>query len=139
MDNLDDLILEFDDELRVLHFSAKTRLDVKSKEDLNALCQRVGAVLEYVRDEGRCFLLVDMSKIAIDPILNCLYAEKVEQMTGTFLFEEGIFRYGYEITRVTASMAQSEHGLGDPHFFSTKEAALTHIRQLVQTAAIRSD
>ncbi|MFH1304274.1 MAG: hypothetical protein ABIK07_24740, partial [Planctomycetota bacterium] len=104
MTNQSELIIEFDRVNRILHLSARTENRVKSKSQLEALCQAAGQALDKYSSGGRCYMIVDVSMIVIEPELVEPYAEKVQEMYDRYLFPDGLARYGHQITRITARL-----------------------------------
>lgn len=126
-------IMEFDAETRTFHLSATERIHVSTEEQLNTLCWAVTEAVSQHAATSRCFLLVDISKIAIEPDLAQLYAEKIKKLGQKYLYPEGLVRYGSEITRVTARIGHDLFQLEAPHLFRTKAEALKYIGELRAT------
>lgn len=129
---LDDIITEFDDKRRIFHLSSKKPLNIKTSAELSDLCNLVRASLsEHTADE-RCYMIVDVSKIIIDPILVTEYMQKVKVLCDHYLYPEGLARYGYQITRVTATIVHQRYLQNDPHLFRNKAEAINYVEGLIE-------
>ena len=127
---LKSLITDFDDEYRIMHLSASPPIHIKTKRDLTDTCQEVGKRLMEYAGERRCFMVVDLSAIIIEPNLADAYAQKVQTLTDNFLYPGGLIRYGYQMTRVTAKIGYQTGKLKDLFLFPTKHEAYEFIRKL---------
>ncbi len=90
---------------------------------LGELCRRVGEVLQELPQHRRCYMMVNISRIVIAPELDKSYSEKVEYLCNTFLCDNGLVRYGHQITRRTAMPGHEKYLGNDPHSFSTRQEA----------------
>lgn len=123
-------IIEFDAATNTLHLSATELMQVTTKEQLGALCNIVSEALREHTAGSRCFLLVDISKIAIEPELAEPYSEKIGTLCERYLLPDGLVRYGSEITRVTAQIGHEAFQLDTPNLFRTKIEALKYLGEL---------
>lgn len=124
------LITEFDEEYRIMHLSASKPIEVKTKQELKMLCQEVGMRLQNYADGKRCFMVVDLGAIIIEPDLAESYSQKVQAMTDNFLYPSGLIRYGYQMTRVTAKIGYQTGKLKNLLLFPTKFEAYDYIKKL---------
>ena len=127
---LENLITEFDDEYRIMHLSASEPIEVKTKLELKELCMEVGARLQKYAAGRRCFMVVNLGAIIIEPDLADSYAQKVQYLTDNFLYPGGLIRYGYQMTRVTAKIGYQTGKLKDLFLFPTKYEAYEFLKKL---------
>lgn len=130
---IEDVVFEFDRPNRILHVTAKCKVAITTGLELAAMCERVQKSLREVCGDEPGYMIVDISMIAIDPSLVHLYAQHVGGLIGTCIHHDGIARYGYEITRLTARQGHRELQDQDPHLFGTKAEAFDYIHTLIET------
>lgn len=121
---------EFDENRQVLHVSAERPAHIQNAHQLNKVCDDVCEMLEKYTSDGRCYLLVDMSTLVIEPELVDEYGRKVKKIAKQYLLPNGLLRYGFQITRVTATLAHQKQQIDDPLFFRSKDEALDYIDNL---------
>ncbi len=127
----DMLITDFDKEHRILHLSATETVDVRTEDDLGELCEAVQEAIQALGPE-RCYMIVDLSKIAIDPELAPAYGDKVEGMCEACLYPHGLARYGYRITRVTIRLSGRAIDASDETLFKTEDEARQYIHKQIR-------
>ena len=127
------IAFDFDPAGRVLHMTARTKVRVSTTQDLHALCLKVQAELQAHIAGGRCYFIVDISMIAIDNHLANEYMRHVQKLLDAYIHPNGIARYGFEITRITA-MEGHRHMADekDPHLFATRDEAYAYILGLIR-------
>lgn len=126
------IIGEFDENKRIFHLSATEVLRIESKQQLEELCSAVFSKLSKYVDSDRCYMIVDLSKFAIDPKLTDCYAEKIQTISENCLYFNGLARYGYQITRMTVRKGHETKISGDPNLFGNKQEAYEFINNLIQ-------
>lgn len=132
------LIIEFDNEYRILHLSAAHPIHIETKEELTKTCHAVGSQLEkYVASE-RCFMVVDLSAMIIEPKLVDCYSRKVQNLCESYLYPGGLLRYGFQITRVTAKLGYEKGKLKDLLMFSNKQEAYNYIYDLIKSQKVKA-
>lgn len=77
-------------------------------------------------------MITDYSKIIIEPENIDEYAAEIKKIIDTYLYPEGLARYGFEITRVTARLGHATYLGGSPNLFNTREEADAYIRSLAE-------
>ena len=121
---------EFDENRRVLHLTAERLAHVRNAIQLEKVCNDTCRLLEQHADMGRCYMLVDMSRIVIEPELVKEYSKRIKKIAEKHLVPNGFLRYGYQITRVTARLAHEQQNLDEPLLFRSKAEALEYIDNL---------
>ena len=131
--NLNDIIIDYDPAGRVFHLTARHKIRISTTPELHALCHRVQEAFQEHAEGGRSYLIVDMSRIAIDDHLANEYARHVQLLLSLWIHPNGIARYGFEITRITA-MEGHRHMTDekDPHLFATRDEAYAYILGLIR-------
>jgi hypothetical protein len=124
-------IIEYDAAANTLHLSATSRIQVTTRSQLNGLCDIVTQALQNHSEKGKCFLLVDISKIVVEPDLAEPYSEKIGKLCEKYILPDGLVRYGSGITRVTAQIGHEAFQLDTPHLFRTKAEALKYIGEML--------
>ncbi len=99
---------------------------------LGELCREVGEVLQKLPQHQRYYMMVNISRIVIVPELAKSYSEKVEYMCNTVLCDNGLVRYGHQITRVTAMLGHEKYFGNDPHLFGTRQEAENYLKELIK-------
>ena len=125
-----DVVLEYDRENRTLHLTAPQKLEIASKTDLESLCRAVTACLADNFDGHKSYMVVDVSAIVIVPALVSAYTNHVAGLTATYLHENGILRYGFAVTRITARASHASAELDAPDFFWSREEAMEFVKAL---------
>ena len=129
------VIGEFDSARKTLHITAREKVTAKNSRELDELCNAVRTLLkQYSRDE-RIYMVVDLSKIIIEPHLSEEYAKKVKSLYENFLVPGGLLRYGLQITRITIKLGHDTSLNSDTSLFRSKEAAFAHIDKLIAQKA----
>jgi hypothetical protein len=128
----DNVLTEFDHNHMILHVSGKTTIMVKTEAELEMFCQFVRETMEANCGGGPGYMIVDMSRVLIDPSLAHVYAEHVRNLIGRYIHTNGIARYGYEITRLTARQGYLEIADEDPNIFATRAEAHAFIMSLIE-------
>jgi hypothetical protein len=131
MPDFSNIILEYDSSKRVLHLSARSRVYIDSIEKLNNLCETVGAFLNKNVRDGKCFMVVELPKIAIDTKLVDEYSKHIKGMYEKYIYDGGLLRYGFEITRITAQIGHKKHLKGEPLLFRNQDEAFAYIDKIL--------
>ncbi len=126
------MIIEFDPETRILHLSARERIDIREECELNGLCSQVNDLIENLVDSDRIYLIVDLGKLIIDPGLAHQYGVKISKIFEKYIYPNGLVRYGMQITRITIKVGQAESMKSIPLPFKTKDEAFNYIRNLIK-------
>lgn len=125
-------ILEFDKELHLFQLSAVEKIEITTEEQLNLMCNMVRSFLVENSGGQRCYMVVDISKLIIEPDLSPIYARHIEKMDEDFLYSNGLIRYGATITRVTARLGSMINHKDEPIFFRTKDEAIAYVRRITK-------
>jgi len=128
----DGVLIDFDSENKILHITGTQKIIVKAQAELEAFCDFVQRTMSEGCGGGLGYLIVDMSRIVIDPSLVHSYAEHVSSLMGRCVHDNGIARYGYEITRLTVRQGYRELPGEDPNIFATKAEALAFIMSQIE-------
>ncbi len=135
-------LFDYDSEKRILHLSAEDLLSISTTDELNILCGAIQSFLDENAGGQPCYMIVDLTRIIIDPSLAPVYAEHLGQMIGKYVYADGFARYGFGITRVTAQVGYESIGEqtdsngcvceSEPNLFRTKEEAQTYIQSVLK-------
>jgi hypothetical protein len=128
--NLHDLTHEFDPELRIVHFSAKRAVHIRTSEQGILIGDALEAILKEHLEHDRGYLVTDIGKIVIEPADVELYASKINALAEKYLYPHGIARYGYAIGRITVRMSHESNLIRDLNLFATKEEAIAFVKGL---------
>ncbi len=128
----DNVLTDFDHNHQILHVSGKAKIEVSTEAELELFCRFVRETMAANCGEGPGYMIVDMSRILIDPSLVHVYAEHVRKLIGRYIHTNGIARYGYEITRLTARQGYREIADEDPNIFVTRADAHAFIMSLIE-------
>ena len=145
---IEDIITEFDTQRRIFHLTAKSPLNIRTNAELNELflkhqppyelCGMVKSLLtEHTADE-RCHMVVDVSKIVIDPMLVSEYMQKVKFLCDHYIYPDGLARYGYQITRITAMIGHQRYMQKEAPLFRNKMEAVKYIEELIEARKLGS-
>ena len=132
MPDLEKIIAEFDPDYRIVHITAKEPLKFSKVEEALAFSKKVQSILNDFLSPGRGYMITDYSKIIIDPGLIDTYGQEMRIIMDTYLYPNGVARYGFEITRITAKMSHANFLGGTPNLFDTREEAFEFIRGLTK-------
>ena len=131
MIDFDNIIVEFDDDKRILHLSAHSAIAVRTKEELKELCTAVHSLLDGYLPSGRIYLTVNLSKFIIDPKLANDYSRLIGEIYDKYIYPRGLVRYGYQITRLTIQLGHGKYMEKYPDLFGTRKAALEYLENLI--------
>jgi hypothetical protein len=132
MINIEDLVGEFDEQYRIVHLTARRPIHVTTLAQGRMLSKAVNAILTEFLADRRGYMITDYSKIIIEPEKIDEYAAEMRQIIDRYLYPEGLARYGFEITRVTARLGHAAYLGGSPNLFNTKREAETYIHTLAE-------
>lgn len=127
-----DLLITFDAETRIIHFTAKKQIHIKAADELTALCSGAKQFFDQHLSSERGYFITDLAKLKIEPELHHLYAAKIKEIVDTYLYPDGIARYGLSITRIVAIAGHASEIEGEPNLFNTKEEAYRYIHNLIK-------
>jgi hypothetical protein len=127
-----EIVGEFDSRNRIIHLTAKSRLVIDSKTDLDKAFAATKAILEEYCKDGRCYMVVDMSRFVFDPSIADEYRANMKETCSKYIFPNGVARYGYEITRVTVMLGHAGSEGVAPNLFATKKDAYEFIEKLIE-------
>jgi len=137
--NTEDMVFEFDPDTRIVHLTATKPVHVRTEEDGRQMVRAVFDGLNSYLFDGRGFLVSNYNKIIIEPDLLKMYAEAFELFFDKYLYPNGVARYGFEITRITAKLGHLEYLGGSPNLFESKEEAINFIKTLPREEAAPAD
>jgi len=126
-----EIIGEFDSQKRIFHLTAKNKIRVMDMEQLDELCMAVQTLLKKNAGSDRCYMIVDISKIIIDPSLAEPYGRKIRQIAQSCLYPDGLARYGFQITRLTVRLSDNENNNFHQNLFSTRKEAFDYINKII--------
>lgn len=124
-----EMIIEFDKEHRILTISATEKISSLDEQELCSFCDEVKTLIEKYATSERCYLAVDLGKIVVDPKITSVYADQIKGLSEKYLYPNGLARYGFGITRLTAMKASHDTN-EDPKLFRHKQDALTYLKSL---------
>lgn len=140
--DIGNVIFDYNPTERILHLSAENPISVTNTTELNILCGALQSFMDENSGGQPCYMIVDLTRIMIDPSLAPVYAEHLGQMIGKYVYADGFARYGFGITRVTAQVGHSSIGkqtdndnsvcVSEPNLFRTKEEAETYIQTVLK-------
>jgi hypothetical protein len=130
MFDLSGLIAEFDEQNKIVHLTAKEQIRCKTLEQGFELARALKDILDSHFSDERGYLITDYSKIIIEPKHIDEYAAFIKDIMDKYLHPDGIARYGFEITRVTAQLGHQLYLGSSPNLFNTYEEAIAYIQGL---------
>jgi len=136
--SIENLIIGFDNEYRILHLSASPIIYVETKRELTKTRQVVGIQLDKYAARERCFMVENLSAMIIEPELVDYYSDKVQTLCDNFLYPGGLPRYDFQITRVTAQIEYDKGKLTVLLMFSNKQEAINYIYDLKKDSGASS-
>ncbi len=123
------MIIEFDKEYRILTISATEKIYSLDEKELCSFGDEVKTIIEKYASPEKCYLAVDLGKIVVDPKITSIYADQIKSLSEKYLYPNGLARYGFGITRLTAMKASHEMN-ENPNLFRHKQDALTYLKSL---------
>lgn len=126
------IVAEFDDERRILHISYKTRVRPTTRKHLDLKFSALRSLLDKYTENGRIYLVIDMSNIILEPELKYDYAKHAKAISDEYIMPGGIARYGYQITRITVRSSYNDILGENPNIFNSREEAYTFIYRLIE-------
>ena len=129
--NLADLVGEYDEGSRILHLTAKAPIRCTTREHGYLLAKAVKELLAHHLKGQRGYMITDYSKIIIEPLYVDEYSAQIKEIIQTHLYPDGLARYGYEITRVTAQLSHNLYLDSALHLFNSKDEAYQYIQGLI--------
>lgn len=139
MFNLDGLTADFDEQYRIVHLTAREQIKCKTLDDGFVLARKLKEILARYFSHARGYLITDYSKIVIEPKHIDEYAAVIKDIMDKYLYPDGIARYGFEITRVTAQLGHELYLGTSPNLFNSYEEALAYIKKLARDNIAATD
>ena len=127
---LDHIVVEYEPEAEIVHLNPSNQLLINNRNDLETLCGHVRTFMAERCTSNRCYFMANISMITIDPAYMRAYGDHIKALLQTYIYPEGIARYGYNITRVTARGGSKGIQIEDPHFFGTEWEARDYLTRL---------
>ena len=134
MSYIDKFVTEFDEENSILHLTSSEDIHINSIPQGMEFVKALTSILEKYTSENRCYLIVNIARIAVDPALSQQYAQTIINITEKFLYPDGIVGYGFQITRITSQISHEKNYLpGESRVFSNRQEAYSYIKRLKKT------
>ena len=137
------IISEFDPIRRVLHVSAERPVLVDDECALDEILNRVKHDLVESSGDGRCYLMLDISRIVVEPKLAGRFFMRLRQLRDDYLYPDGLVRYGLQISGRLVRIDRSKPDPDYPALVRTSHEARRYIdrlrlamRQKVQTTIL---
>lgn len=127
----EEVIGKFDPETRIVHLTARSRIQPADLAEGKLLGEAVKAIVKRFLSDGRGYLMTDYTNIIIEPKEVEEYSRIIKELMDEYLYPGGIARYGFEISRINAQLAHQEYLGGNPNLFDTREAALAYLKGLI--------
>jgi len=127
------LVTEYDETNRIIHLTARKPVRCVTLQQGYRLAEAVEELIKSHLMNKRGYLVVDYSRIIIEPRHISEYASAIKRLFETYLYPGGYARYGFEITRVTAHIGHEKYIKSSPNIFQTKDEAYAHIYNLIES------
>ncbi len=124
-----DMTIEFDADTRIVSISASEKIFLLDDEDLTTYWEHMTAEISRVVGKERCFLLINLKKIIIDPKISSTYGKLARKFCQEYLYKNGVARYGFEVTRLTVLRASLESE-SSPSLFNSMQEAIKFLNSL---------
>lgn len=128
------IISEFDPELRVLHISAERPVLIDDQAVLEEIMTQINADLCDLSGRGRCYLMLDISRIVVEPQLAEHFFESLKRLREDHLFPEGLVRYGLQLGRNLVQVDQKSLDVKYTAVVRTSSEARKYIDRLRRTS-----
>ena len=133
------LYIEFDKMTRIAHLTGTKLVSIADQQEMTLLYNWLFGALDAFLPRGRMFLLTDLNKIRIDPLLAKMYAAKSRLLMDKYLYKDGIARYGFELTRVTILHGYRDYLQQDPGLFASRAEAMAYLYGKMRQTIIPDD
>ena len=124
--------LSFDPDKKIIHISYLEEFRISTKAELGDFFDAIVSFLKTYKKYGRLYIVSDISNFIIEPELAEAYAGYVTKIYDKYLYEDGIARYGYQITRIMLKRAYIDFLRKNPNIFRTKKEAYDYIDSLIK-------
>ncbi len=131
MEITDAFEFEFDVDNRILHLAYRWVVYIKTEEQLRFLMRRFSEYLRLNFGSERIYIVIDMSRLIIEPELSRIYGQLAGEIGDAFAYPNGIARYGHQITRITVRRGYMDYRNDDPNLFGTRAEAEDYILSLI--------
>ncbi|MFQ5498956.1 MAG: hypothetical protein ACE5FH_04730, partial [Candidatus Zixiibacteriota bacterium] len=85
--------------------SADPQLHLISIDQLHPFKRDNHTLLQRFCNNDRIYLVVDIGHIIVEPSLLQEYQQMAKELFSQYIYPDGVARYGFEITRITVTMA----------------------------------
>jgi hypothetical protein len=130
--NIDQVVVDFDEEHRILHAAYVTAVHPTTPEHLEVIFTAFKNLLEKYAGTDRIYLIVDMTNFIVEPELKAAYAYHAREIYEKYIYPRGVARYGYQITRITVRSSHGEYLNESPNIFNSREEAENYIHSLIR-------
>ena len=132
MFDLNYLVFQFDPSTRIVHLTATDPVHITTLEQGYQFVEAVHNAFDRLLGKERGYLITNYGKIIIEPDEIKVYAEEVQKVADKYIYPDGIARYGFEVSRITAKMGYAQYLRTNPNLFETREEAFTYIHDLIR-------
>lgn len=132
MSLLSSILIDFDSRKNIIHVSYKEEINILTEDDLYSKFNYLEEYIKALGADRRYYLVVDMSNLIINPSLVHQYAMESSRISNTYFHEDGVARYGFQMSRIVVKRAHRENLNGHPRIFSSKKDAFDYIESLIK-------
>jgi len=137
--NLDDIIIEYFEDCRIVHITAKSKICSENQEDCFIIARYIGGLVEEKLAGNKGFMIVDYNQIVVQLESITDYAEEVYAFLEKNLFHGGYARYGYSLGRVSAKLISNHMSDEPPLLFHSKKEAFDYINAQIEKNSLEND
>ncbi|MEZ5360538.1 MAG: hypothetical protein R3F48_17120 [Candidatus Zixiibacteriota bacterium] len=132
MDMLSSVRVDFDKQKNIIHIGFGEEVTIHTENELYAMYGKFEQYLKSLGSDRRYYLVIDMSNLIINQNLAHQYAMEISRLSKKYLHDDGIARYGYQMTRIVVKRAHEEYLNKDPRLFGNKKEAYDYIESLIE-------
>lgn len=125
-------IVEYYEEYRLIHVSARNNIDIRTEDDINQLHRFIVEHIEKFNDSEKLFLIIDYGSFIIDPSLVPELARLTSELYQYHLYENGGCAYGHSVSRIAAKISGTLNFVSGRHLFKTRKEAFDYIETLAK-------
>ena len=97
---------------------------------LDEILNRVKHDLVESSGDGRCYLMLDISRIVVEPKLAGRFFMRLRQLRDDYLYPDGLVRYGLQISGRLVRIDRSKPDMDYPALVRTSHEARKYIDRL---------
>lgn len=124
--------IQYDADNSIMYLNLIEKYVFNDPDEFKAYVKCVYSIYDRLAGGKRFYLIIDLQNLVVDQSLLKEYKEMITFMYGHYLYQNGVARFGSQLTRLTIKMGHTEQQDHQPNIFPTKAEAVQFIHALIK-------